>query len=120
MCNQSLIYFYETRSNLQSWTTVLLESKTFSYSPWREDTEACCTELDTLSPFRCCRNIESFRERFSNQWGKAYAIMPKVIMGNGGFSGCLSELQDISACWKETALTHASVLSRSLLIAELP
>ena len=34
---------------------------------------------------------------------KAYAIMSKVIMGNGGFYGCLIEAQDVSAWWNETA-----------------
>ena len=31
--------------------------------------------------------------------------MSKVIMGNGGFYGCLSEPQGVSAWWKETAET---------------
>ena len=35
--------------------------------------------------------IQLFRERFSYKRGKAYAIMSKVVMGNGGFQGCLSE-----------------------------
>ena len=38
--------------------------------------------------------------------GKAYATMSKVIMGNGGFYGCLSEPQGVSAWWNETAQTR--------------
>ena len=39
--------------------------------------------------------------------------MSKVIMGNGGFYGCLSEPQCVSAWWKETAqiptlITHSA------------
>ena len=40
--------------------------------------------------------------------------MSKVIMGNGGFYGCLSEPQGVSAWWKETAET-LFVFSCSLL-----
>ena len=42
---------------------------------------------------------------------KAYAIMSKVIMGNGGFYGCLIEAQDVSAWWKETAQKHKHTYS---------
>ena len=44
--------------------------------------------------YRC---IQLFRERLSYKRGKAYATMSKVIMGNGGFYGCLSEPQGVSA-----------------------
>ena len=37
--------------------------------------------------------------------GKAHATISKVIMGNGGFNGCLSEPQGVSAWWKEAAET---------------
>ena len=42
--------------------------------------------------------------------------MSKVIMGNGGFHGCLIEPQGVSAWWKQTAQKHAFPLSRSLLL----
>ena len=42
--------------------------------------------------------------------------MAKVIFGNGGFYGCLSEPRGVSAWWKETAQTHVFVLSRSQLL----
>ena len=35
--------------------------------------------------------VQLFRESLSYKQGKAYATISKVIMGNGGFSGCLSE-----------------------------
>ena len=41
--------------------------------------------------------IQLFRERLSYKRGKAYATMSKVTMGNGGFYGCLSEPQGVSA-----------------------
>ena len=41
--------------------------------------------------------------------------MSKVITGNGGFKGCLLELQGVSAWWKETAQTRVVLHSRSLL-----
>ena len=63
--------------------------------------------------------IQLFRERLSYKRGKAYATMPKVIMRNGGFYGCLRELQGVSAWWKETARTHVFVLSLSLLLNHL-
>ena len=44
--------------------------------------------------------------------------VPKVIMGNGGFYGCLSEPQGVSAWWKETAQTRI-ILSRSMLLNHL-
>ena len=50
--------------------------------------------------------LQLFRLRLSYKRGKAYATMPKVIMGNGGFYGCLSELQCVSAWWKGTAQTR--------------
>ena len=37
--------------------------------------------------------------------------MSKVIMGNGGFYGCLSKPQCVSAWWKETAQTGIRSLS---------
>ena len=42
-------------------------------------------------------NCSQGRERFSNKRGKAYATMSKVIMGNGGFYGCLIEPRGVSA-----------------------
>ena len=41
--------------------------------------------------------------------------MSKVVMGNGGFYGCLSEPQGVSGWWNETEQTRVFVLSRSLL-----
>ena len=41
--------------------------------------------------------------------------MPKVIMANGGFTGCLIEPHGVSAWWKETALRPFS-----FLVAESP
>ena len=43
--------------------------------------------------------------------------MSKVIMGNGGFYGCSSEPQGVSAWWKETAqscirFSHSLLLNR--------
>ena len=46
-----------------------------------------------------------FRERLSYKNGQVYATMLKVIIGNGGFYGCLSEPQGVSAWWKEMAQT---------------
>ena len=37
-------------------------------------------------------------------------------MSNGGFYGSLSELQGVSAWWKETAQTHIRFSSHSLLL----
>ena len=62
--------------------------------------------------------IQPFRERLSYKRGKAYAIMLKVIMDNGGFYGCLSEPQGVSAWWKETAQTRIRFFS--FLVAESP
>ena len=45
--------------------------------------------------------------------------MSKVIVGNAGFHGYLSEPQNISAWWKERAQTRVFVLSRSLLLNHL-
>ena len=42
--------------------------------------------------------------------------MSKGIMGNGGFYGSLSELQGVSAWWKETAQTR--IRFSSFLVAE--
>ena len=44
--------------------------------------------------------------------------MSKVIMGNGGFYGSLSEHQGVSAWWKETA--QSCIRSFSSLVAESP
>ena len=57
--------------------------------------------------------------KVSYKKGKAYATMSKVIMGNAGFYGCLSEPQGVSAWRKETAHTHVLILSRSLLLNRL-
>ena len=62
--------------------------------------------------------IQLFRERLSYKRGKAYAIMSKVIMGNGGFYCCLSKPQGVSAWWKETAQTRTRFFSS--LVAESP
>ena len=43
--------------------------------------------------------IQLFRERLSYKRRKAYATMSKVILGNGGFYGCLSEPQGVLAWW---------------------
>ena len=45
--------------------------------------------------------------------------MSKVIMGNGGFYGCLSEPHGVSPCGKETAQTHVFVFSPFLLLNRL-
>ena len=45
--------------------------------------------------------------------------MSKVIMGNGGFNGCLIEPEGVSAWWKETTQTRVFVLSLSLLMIQL-
>ena len=50
--------------------------------------------------------IQLFREGLSYIRAKTYATMPKVIMGNGGFYGCLSEPQGASAWWNETTQTR--------------
>ena len=50
---------------------------------------------------------------------KAYVTMPKDIMGNGGFYGCLSKPQGVSAWWKETAQTRVFMLSPTLLLNHL-
>ena len=44
-----------------------------------------------------CSHIQLFRERLSYKRRKAYATMPKDIMGNGGFYGSLSKPQVVSA-----------------------
>ena len=54
--------------------------------------------------------------RLSYKGGKAYATISKVIMGNGGFYGCLIEPQVVSAWWKKTAQKRVFLLSRSLLL----
>ena len=63
--------------------------------------------------------IQLFRERLSHKRGKAYATMSKVIMGNGGFYGCLIEPQSVSVWWKESAQTHVFVVTPSLLLNHL-
>ena len=67
---------------------------------------------------QCLKNIQLFRERLSFKRGKAYVTMSKVIMGSGGFYGCLSEHQGVSAWWKETAQTRLHFLL--FLVAESP
>ena len=62
--------------------------------------------------------LQLFRERLFYKRGNAYATMSKVIMGNGGFYGCLSEPQCVSAWWKETAQTRIHFFS--FLVAESP
>ena len=57
-------------------------------------------------------NIQLFRERLSSKRGKAYATMSKVIMGNGGFYGCLQR-------GGMKLHKHVFVLSRSLLLNRL-
>ena len=42
-----------------------------------------------------------FQEKLSHKREKACATMSKVIMGNGGFNGCLIEPQGVTAWWKE-------------------
>ena len=63
--------------------------------------------------------IQLFRERLSFKRGQDYATTSKVIMGNGGFYGCLIELQGVSAWWKGTTQTSVFLLSRSLLLNHL-
>ena len=63
--------------------------------------------------------IQLFQERLSYNGEKLTRAMSKVIMGNGGFYGCLSEPQSVSAWWKETAQTHVFVLSRSMSLNRL-
>ena len=63
--------------------------------------------------------LQLFRERFSYKRGKADATKPKVIMSDGGFYGCLSKPQVVSARRKETAETHVFVLSPTLLLNHL-
>ena len=45
--------------------------------------------------------------------------MSKVVMGNGGFYGCLIEPRRVSVWWKETAQTRVFLLSLSLLLNHL-
>ena len=61
------------------------------------------------------RWIQLFGERLSYKQGNAYATMSKIIVGNGGFYGCLIEPQGVSAWTKETAQTRVLMLSPSLL-----
>ena len=63
--------------------------------------------------------VQLFRERGSFKREKAYATMPKVIMGNGGFYGCLVETQGVSAWLKETAQTRVFLLARPVLLNHL-
>ena len=63
-------------------------------------------------------DIQLFRERLSYKRGKAYTTMSKVVMGNGGFHGCLSEPQGVATWWKETA--QSRICSFSFFVAESP
>ena len=63
-------------------------------------------------------DIQLFCERLSYKRGKAYVTMSNVIMGNGGFYGCLSELRGGSAWWRETAQTR--IPSISFPVAQSP
>ena len=87
---------------------------------WYISVHICFVKLAEVSyhVYNTVGQIQLFRERLSYKWGKAYATMSKVIMGNGGFYGCLSEARDASAWWKETAQT--SIYSFSFLVAESP
>ena len=42
--------------------------------------------------------------------------MPRDIMGNGSFYGCMSKPQVVSAWWKETAQTRVFMLFPTLLL----
>ena len=68
-------------------------------------------ELEVLILFldRVKVDIQLFRER-SYKRGKAYSRMWKVIMGNGGFCGCLIEPQGVSTWWNETSQTRVFLL----------
>ena len=68
------------------------------------------------SKFLLNEYFQLFRERLSYKREKGYATMSKVIMSNGGFYGCLSEPQGVSAWWKDTAQTRVFVLPPSLLL----
>ena len=57
----------------------------------------------------CLTNGEKFTRQY-RQW--------KVIMSNGGFYGCLSGPQGVSAWWKETA--QPRIRSFSFFVAESP
>ena len=63
--------------------------------------------------------VQLFRERGSFKREKAYATISKVILGNGGFYGCLIEPQGVSARLKVTAQTRVFQLSRSVLLNHL-
>ena len=63
--------------------------------------------------------IQVFRERLPYKLETAYATMSKVIMGNSGFYGCLTEPRGASARWKVTAQSQVFVLSRSLFLNHL-
>ena len=58
-----------------------------------------CLCANENQPLQVC--LQLFRERLSYKRGKAYATMSKATMGNGGFYGCLSEPQGVSAWRKE-------------------
>ena len=45
----------------------------------------CQTLASVENRLQRLEGIQLFRERLSYKWGKAYAIMSKVIMGDGGF-----------------------------------
>ena len=71
----------------------------------------CQTLASVENRLQRLEGIQLFRERLSCKRGKAYAIMSKVIMGDGGFYGCLSKPQGVSAWWKETAQTRIRFFS---------
>ena len=82
-------------------------------SVWTHDLWATgVSQLGAESRFE----LQQFRERLSYKRRKAYATMPKDILGDGGFYGCLSKPQVVSAWWKETAQTRVVVLSPALLL----
>ena len=49
--------------------------------------------------------------KVASQRGKAYTTMSKVIMGDGGFYGCLIVSQGVLAWCKETAQTRFQCFS---------
>ena len=75
------------------------------------------SEFSNLSNWKAVQ-IQLFLERLSYQRRKAHTTMSKVIMGNGGFDGCLSEPRSVSALWKEIAQTRIRFFS--FLAAESP
>ena len=63
-------------------------------------------------------NIQLFRERLSYRRGKASATMSKVIMGNGGFYGYLSEPKVFQRDGRKQH-KYVFIFSRSLLLNRL-